>query len=1321
MLVLAAESAAPGAPKGAWDHPAVVQVNGTHSNSAHILPKRDATLLSVFLDTFDRLSAHLCVLSSESESGKSVREGKPVQVDGYSLAIADVVAAARYGALLELSAGARGKVDKSERAIQGKLDTGKSVYGISTGYGGSADTRTHQYLALGKSLLQHQHCGVLPSSPSASPSSHAPLPLIDPLAGTSMPESWVRAAIAIRTNSLIRGHSGVQWQTVEAMSQLLNSGVTPLVPLRGSISASGDLQPLSYVAGTLIGNPGVRCFSGPAGQRTILPAPQALAAAGLQPHTFSAKDHLGILNGTAFSAAVASLALYDAAHLTLLAQVCTAMGTEALKGVQASHHPFIHAVTRPHPGQVEAAQNMWLLMEGSRLAVGGEEKEVSLEEDRGTLRQDRYSLRTSPQWIGPQVEDVLSAWGSVTQECNSRRCGTVLMRGTPATDNPLVDGETGSVHHGGNFQAMAVTNAMEKTRLSLHHLGKLMFAQSTELLNPGMNRGLPPNMAGTDPSLNYHCKGLDIASAAYVSELGFLANPVSTHVQSAELHNQAVNSLALISARKTVEALDVLTMLMASYIYILCQALDLRAQQFHLAAQMRSLLVQGLIKHFGEHVARELGDSLFELVSDRFDSTSSMDAAPRMDTIFSYCTTPLVDHFLSQGAVEEVRKIPAFRTELARSSLAAYTVLREQFLDAQYGATPASEWLAPRTRRLYEFVRVGLGIAHHGVDNAHEFEHGFEGGTIGHSVSRIYEAIGDGRMHAVVVDIFRLGLQQHEPFAARERSASGLKRAPCHPRHSPRPSVREAASQKSKIRVEPSPHATPSAVVGIVIRWVTNLRRRAWDCALCANPEVAVLPSEVVSAGRGEQRAWLTTAGRVEVEQRSRPFVLPPPPRTRSGAAMAPTAELIFHGTGTSSCLPNIACLTTPPEEPRCEVCFLGANPGRGPEVGLTPEEALRNRRRNTGAIYRYRPEGEGGEETVIVIDAGKSFVQAAIEWCALICLWEGQARLTRSRFPKYGLRRIDGLLLTHAHADAMNGLDDLRCWTLRGAIQAHIDIYLSPRTFAEVQRTFPYLVDKGMATGGGDVPDFLWHVISDFEPVDIGGVHVVPLLVHHGRYFEPQSTLALGSPLPTRPDTPAFPSSPTTPPSRLNGLGLGASFPFPNPIPKALFAKPTATSVAYPSLGFLLPQFLYLSDVSELPPPTLQFLASLPAAEQPKVLVIDCLRPKPHMSHFGLAQSVSAISQLALPRNYLIGMTCGHGSEWITHRGWEQVCAALSSGAQTLDKHTWVGEEQERVRCEAALEEVRDAGVKGGRWVRPCFDGMRIVVGEQGVSDGVY
>ena len=125
---------------------------------------------------------------------------------------------------------------------------------------------------------------------------------------------------------------------------------------------------------------------------------------------------------------------------------------------------------------------------------------------------------------------------------------------------------------------MSVTNAMEKTRLALHHIGKLLFAQCTELINPTMDRGLPPDLAATDPSHNYFAKGIDIHAAAYdVGELGYLVSSVSTHVQSAEMHNQAVNTLALISSRATLSALEVLWLLTSSYRYALGGALDLRA------------------------------------------------------------------------------------------------------------------------------------------------------------------------------------------------------------------------------------------------------------------------------------------------------------------------------------------------------------------------------------------------------------------------------------------------------------------------------------------------------------------------------------------------------------------------------------------------------------------------------------------------------------------------------------------------------------------------------------------------------------------------
>ncbi|KAJ7096236.1 phenylalanine ammonia-lyase [Mycena epipterygia] len=680
---------------------------------------------------------------------ESYRNGKRVvQVDGKTLSISAVTAAARHvGVDVQLSGdtAVKERVVKSRAVITDKVQKGTSIYGLSTGFGGSADTRTDKPILLGHALLQHQHAGILPSSQEAP----SILPLLDPGSSTSMPEAWVRGAILIRMNSLIRGHSGVRWELIEKLSEILRANVVPAVPLRGSISASGDLSPLSYVAGVLVGNPSIRAFDGPAafGARKMVSSRVALAAHNIDPISLASKEQLGILNGTAFSASVASLALNDAVHLTLLAQVCTAMGTEALIGSRGSFAPFIHSVARPHPGQIECAQNIWNLLEGSKLAETHEE-ELSLEEDKYSLRQDRYPLRTSPQFLGPQIEDILSALSAVTQECNS------------TTDNPLVDGETGEIHHGGNFQAMSISNAMEKTRLALHHIGKLLFAQTTELLNPAMNRGLPPSLAASDPSLNYFGKGVDIATAAYVSELGYLANPVSTHINSAEMHNQAVNSLALISARATVNSLDVLTMLTSSYLYVLCQALDLRALQEELVTGLYDIVRQELGAAFAPHLAQtKLVRDVCNVMKATLEKTMHMDAFDQFREISSSSSTMLLNFFttpeLASSQAAALVAIPGFQANVALRGATLLNKLRGEFLSGQRGACPASLYLG-KTRPVYEFIRVKLGIKMHGTENYTQFSNGLgvDDVTIGQNISVIYEAIRDGEMQNIIASLF---------------------------------------------------------------------------------------------------------------------------------------------------------------------------------------------------------------------------------------------------------------------------------------------------------------------------------------------------------------------------------------------------------------------------------------------------------------------------------------------------------------------------------------------------------------------------------------
>ncbi|KDQ28180.1 hypothetical protein PLEOSDRAFT_1112899 [Pleurotus ostreatus PC15] len=684
---------------------------------------------------------------------QSYKSGRPVVLDGHTLSIAAVAAAARYDAGVELddSPLVKDRLLQSRQVVADKVEQGTSIYGVTTGFGGSADTRTDQPILLGNALMQMQHSGILPSSSKPLDA----LPLQDPF-GLAMPESWVRGAMLIRMNSLIRGHSGVRWELIEKMNDLLRANITPVVPLRGSISASGDLQPLSYVAGALYGNPSIRVFDGERtsalGPRKIVSSVEALEAHSISPISLACKEHLGILNGTAFSASVAALALHDAVHLTLLTQVLTAMGTEALAGTRGNFDPFIHAVARPHPGQIETADVIWNLLEGSKFATT-EEEEMTIDEDKGHLRQDRYPLRTSPQFIGPQVEDLIASLATITLECNS------------TTDNPLVDGETGKVHNGGNFQAMAVTNAMEKTRLSLHHLGKLVFSQCAELINPTMNRGLPPSLAATDPSLNYHAKGIDIASAAYVAELGYLANPVSTHIQSAEMHNQAINSMALVSGRATITSLEVLSLLISSYLYAICQALDLRALQHELYEGLDAIVKEEIIAAFSPflddyEITRFTAISC-HIVRDAMDSTSTMDAKDRMTSVAASLTTPLVD-FLTGEAFSDVvsagqalTTIPAFRARIAARGYELLDELRRAYLSGGRGLAPASRFLN-KTRPVYEFVRLTLGIKMHGAENYNDFENGVgvDDVTTGQNVSLIHEAIRDGKLQPIIVDLF---------------------------------------------------------------------------------------------------------------------------------------------------------------------------------------------------------------------------------------------------------------------------------------------------------------------------------------------------------------------------------------------------------------------------------------------------------------------------------------------------------------------------------------------------------------------------------------
>lgn len=564
-----------------------------------------------------------------------------------------------------------------------------------------------------------------------------------------MPESWVRGTLLIRCNSLASGNSGVRSALVGGLIHMLRHNITPVIPLRGSISASGDLIPLSYVAGVLQGSPGVSVWmtESEGHGRQQVPADVALSRLSQAPLRFGPKEGLAIVNGTAASASVGSLALHDAHGLLILSQVLTAMGVEALRGSAESFDPFFSKI-RPHPGQTEVARNIDRFLLGSQL-ISDDDHDY---ENSDNLRQDRYSIRTTPQWIGPQLENLMLADKQISTEVNS------------TTDNPIVDTDDKKILHGGNFQAMSVTSAMEKIRFSLQVIGRMLFSQCTELMNPSFNNGLPPNLTADEPSQNFLLKGIDISVASLQAELGFLAAPVTPHVQSAEMGNQSLNSLALLSARYTHTALNVLSQLSAAYLLTLCQALDLRALYARFLSSLEPQFQQATSNVFSPFLAdiENLHDRLWLQFKRELGRTTAIDSSDRFVQIVNSLQPILFAHVCSASKSSSTGNLIAALqkwTELiSRLSLDIFHDTR-----ATYAASPtAAEILGPASKRMYEFVRGPLGVPFqmafsHSRDPGHvqTANCNNDDTTIGMEAGKIHAAILNGALYVPVMECMR--------------------------------------------------------------------------------------------------------------------------------------------------------------------------------------------------------------------------------------------------------------------------------------------------------------------------------------------------------------------------------------------------------------------------------------------------------------------------------------------------------------------------------------------------------------------------------------
>ena len=242
-----------------------------------------------------------------------------------------------------------------------------------------------------------------------------------------------RGMMLTRVNSLSRAMSGVRPEVIKLLCDMIKADIIPLVPKRGSISASGDLMPSSYVAAAMMGTPECKVFF----NGTLTSANEALKAAKLLPIVFESKEALAIVNSCSFAVSLGGQVLYDANKAAVLTQVAVAMTAEALLGRTESFHPTIHSCM-PHFYQVEAANNILVMLEGSKLAKT--ELDMKNEDSEGTLKHDRYALRTAAQWLGPALEQLQRATETATTDLNS------------TNDNPVIDHLGDNILHGGNFQ-----------------------------------------------------------------------------------------------------------------------------------------------------------------------------------------------------------------------------------------------------------------------------------------------------------------------------------------------------------------------------------------------------------------------------------------------------------------------------------------------------------------------------------------------------------------------------------------------------------------------------------------------------------------------------------------------------------------------------------------------------------------------------------------------------------------------------------------------------------------------------------------------------
>jgi phenylalanine ammonia-lyase len=478
-----------------------------------------------------------------------------ITISGRGLTISDIAAVAN-GAPVTLSADADvlSRIERSRAIIQNAVAKGEQIYGVTTLFGGMAD----QYV--GPDLLVDVQRLALWQHKSTT--------------GPRLPDTDVRTAMLLRANSLMKGASGIRLEIIERFATFLNAGAHPHMFQRGSIGASGDLVPLSYIAGAILGLDKAYLVDH---QGETLDSHAMLARLGLEPLELEPKEGLALNNGTGACTGVAANACARALDLASLALGIHALYAQALLSTDQSFHPFIHHV-KPHPGQVWTAQQMAVLVKGSKVIRN--EAAGDRGERTGKLIQDRYSLRCLPQFLGPVIDGLVNAARQIEVEANC------------ANDNPLIDPDSGEILHTGNFLAQYTGVAMDQLRYFIGLLAKHIDTQIALLMTPEFSYGLNPSLVGNmDAGINVGLKSLQIGGNSMMPLISFYGQSIVDRFPThAEQFNQNINSQAMNSANLARETLDVLEHYLSVALICGVQAVELRAKLVADSYDARSIL-----------------------------------------------------------------------------------------------------------------------------------------------------------------------------------------------------------------------------------------------------------------------------------------------------------------------------------------------------------------------------------------------------------------------------------------------------------------------------------------------------------------------------------------------------------------------------------------------------------------------------------------------------------------------------------------------------------------------------------------------------------